>query len=38
MANKKTRNAQKKSDAGKTPPGRREASKNKEAKHISADK
>ena len=30
MANKKTRNAQKKSDVGKTPPGRREASKNRE--------
>ncbi len=38
MANKKTRNSQKKSDEGKTPPARREASKNKEDKNISADK
>jgi len=38
MANKKTRNAQRKSDKGKSPPARREASKGKEAQHISADK
>jgi len=38
MANKKTRNAQKKSDEGKTPPARREASKAKNDKNISADR
>lgn len=38
MANNKTRNSQKKTDDGKTPPARRESSKNKEDKNISADK
>ena len=31
MANNKTRNAQRKSDEGKTPPARREATKNDKA-------
>lgn len=38
MSNNKTRNAQRKSNSGKTPPARRETSKNKEDKNIEADK
>ena len=38
MANKKTRNAQKKSDEGKTPPARRKAPDNKIDISTHADK